>query len=153
MTTTFLIQDLREQEGDEKFPYKDSRGNWSIGTGHLMTGTMLENLAHYQQVGLTQSEDDNLLESDVLKTKGQLDLDIPWWRQLDDVRQDVMVALGFNLGVGKFTTWRHTLADIQSGNFSAAEVDLENDEPWASQVHGRAIKLALQLETGKRQYA
>lgn len=153
MTTAFLLQDLERDEGCEAKAYRDSRGFWTIGVGHNISAdpSMLPNLAQLRDIGIGQTEIGSLLGRDVAKVEARLDADLPWWRHLDDVRQDVMVNLAFNLGEGKLATWKHTLGDIQAGRFKAAEIDLEGDEPWASQVHARATRLALQMETGQRQ--
>jgi lysozyme len=155
MTTPYLLQDLERDEGCKLFPYRDSRGIWTIGVGHNMEAdpALFAQLATLQRTGITLSKAMDLLAMDVANVKGRLDADLPWWRQLSDVRQDVMVNLAFNLGEGKLATWHHTDGDIEAGNFKAAAIDLENDEPWASQVHARATRLALQMETDVRQAA
>lgn len=153
MTTPNLIPDLIRDEGERKFPYLDSMGIWTIGVGHNIEADaqMMPHLAALQVAGITQDQINQLLAEDIGRTEAGLDRMLPWWRQLDDVRQDAFVNLAFNLGDAKLATWHHTLADIQSGNFQAAGVDLENDQPWASQVHARAMRIALQIETGVHQ--
>lgn len=152
MTTPYLVQDLERDEGIRLKAYRDSRGIWSIGVGHNIEADpqMLPKVNELQTEGITQSQVDDLLAEDIGRSKARLDQLLPWWRQLNDPRQDVMVNLAFNLGPDKFSTWHHTLSDIEAGCFTAAKVDLENDEPWASQVHARAVKLATQMETGVR---
>ena len=117
---------------------------WTIGYGETGAGI---------GPGLvwTQAQCEDARAASIAKAKARLDAGLPWWRQLDDARQDVMVNLAFNLGEAELATWKHTLADIQAGRFKAAEIDLENDQPWASQVRARAQRLALQMETGVRQ--
>lgn len=153
MTTPYLLQDLRRDEGMRTFPYQDSRGFWTIGVGHNISAdpALLARLPELHKTGLTDREVGDLLAADVAAVKRRLDVELPWWRDLDDVRQDVMVNLAFNLGADKLASWRHTLGDIQAGKFTAAGVDLATDEPWASQVHARAQRLAAQMQTGERQ--
>jgi len=155
MTTAHLIDDLELDEGRRSRPYLDSRGFWTVGVGHNVSAdpAMLAQLPALKRDGLGDDAIEALLADDVAKVEARLDADLPWWRGLDDVRQDVMVNLALNLGEGKFATWRHTLADIQAGRFKAAEVDLLNDEPWASQVHARARRLAYQMQTGLRAWS
>ena len=155
MTTPYLLQDLQRDEGCRLVAYQDSRGIWTIGVGHNIEAdpTMMPQLDQLRRGGITNTQAIDLLALDVAKVKARLDVDLPWWRQLSDVRQDVMVNLAFNLGEGKLATWRHTLGDIEAGRFQAADVDLLNDEPWASQVHDRAKRLAMQMETNQRQAA
>lgn len=153
MTSQYLIADLERDEGVRLLAYRDSRGFWTIGVGHNISAdpAMLQNLASLRTSGITQTAVGELLARDIAAVEKRLDADLPWWRHLDDVRQDVMVNLAFNLGEGKLATWRHTLGDIQAGRFTAAGIDLRGDEPWASQVHERAQRLARQMETGERQ--
>lgn len=152
MTTPYLVADLERDEGVRLTAYKDSRGIWTIGCGHNIQAdpTLFPSLQHLINPGITQAQCDDLLAADIARVQRQLDVFIPWWRTLNDARQDVLCNLGFNLGVPKLATWHHTLGDIQGGRFAAAGVDLENDQPWASQVHARADRLARQMETGVR---
>lgn len=148
MTTENLIPDLIAYEGLRLKPYRDTLGNWTIGVGHLIRrNEILFGSPVVPGFTLTQSQCLQLLDTDIQNVEYDLDHYLPWWRKLSDIRQDVMVNLAFNLGVVKLSTWKHTLGDIQSGNFKAAQIDLDNDEPWASQVHRRAYNLALQMET------
>lgn len=140
MTTANLKPWLKAQEGYRAKPYKDSLGNWTGGVGHLLNGGK-------SSAGFDANTDwDALFDEDIETAEIQLDQQLPWWRKLSDVRQDVMVSLFFNLGP-KLVTWKHTLADIENGNFKAADIDLLNDQPWASQVKSRAQMLATQMET------
>jgi lysozyme len=148
MTTDNLVPDLIGNEGYRQKPYKDSRGYWTGGVGHLLsTGPtyppIYDNYSHGQWMAV--------LSTDIIHAEEALDTDLGWWRHLSDIRQDVMVELAFNLGEGKLRTWKHTLSDIEAGRFVAAEVDLEHDQPWASQVGHRAVRLALQMETNVHQ--
>lgn len=145
MTTSNLIPDLIADEGLKLQAYRDSLGNWTIGVGHFLgtgnwSGTRWDNKTVLEN-----------LREDIAKAEAALDDKIPWWKQLSDIRQDVMVMLAFNIGVYKLYHWTHTLDDIEKGRFSAAGIDLEHDEPWASQVKGRAYRLAVQMMTNEHQ--
>jgi lysozyme len=153
MTSAYLRSDLERDEGVRRFPYRDSRGIWTIGCGCNMQThpALMARFAELQANGMSAAEIDGRLGDDIAAAEVLLDRDLPWWRRLSDLRQDVMVNLAFNLGEGKLATWRHTLSDIAAGAFKAAEIDLMNDEPWASQVHARATRLALQMESDVHQ--
>ena len=152
MTTPHLLEDLERDEGRRLFPYRDTRGFWTIGVGHNVSAdpAMRADLPELERAGITQAAVAALLGADVARVMAALDRQLPWWRTLNDARQDVLVSLAFNLGEGELATWRHTLTDIEAGNFKAAAVDLEHDEPWAGQVKARAQRLAVQMETGER---
>lgn len=148
MTTDNLIPDLFRDEGYRAKPYKDSRGFWTGGVGHLLSMSTTYSDVYNRY---TAADWMNALAADIRTTEANLDSSLPWWRQLSDVRQDVMVNLAFNLGTAELTTWKHTLGDIEAGRFHAADIDLVSDQPWASQVGARALRLAIQMETNTHQ--
>jgi lysozyme len=145
MTTEYLIPDLIADEGLRLNSYQDTRGNWTIGVGHLL------GVGNWSGIRWDNKQVLDQLKKDIGTTEEALDMKLPWWKQLSDIRQDVMVNLAFNLGTSKLSTWKHTLGDIMTGRFEAAGIDLEHDEPWASQVHDRAFRLALQMQTNMHQ--
>lgn len=138
MTTETLLADLRRDEGVRAKPYRDSVGKLTIGVGRNL-----------DDVGLRPDEIDYLLANDVKAAADQLDARLPWWRKLDDVRQDVLVNMAFNLGIDKLLTFHTTLGDIQRGDYQAASVAMLESE-WAKQVHDRATRLAAMMATGQR---
>jgi lysozyme len=152
MTTPHLFDDLTQDEGLRLKAYKDSRGIWTIGIGHNLQAdpSMMSMLQHLIDVGITMDQARTLFEHDVKTAELGLDLHIPWWRKMDDERQDALVNLTFNLGVAKLLTWHHTLAFLQSGNYSGAGTELRGTEPWHSQVGARAERIASQIYTGYR---
>jgi lysozyme len=153
MTTARLYDELTRDEGKRNKAYKDSKGIWSIGIGHniLADPVLRPQLSRLQTVGLSDAEVKALFATDVAKAEKQLDANIPWWRKLSDVRQDAIANLAFNLGIGKFLTWAHTLAAIQQsindGNFKRVGDMLRNTQPWADQVGDRATRIADQFAT------
>lgn len=141
MTTQHLISDLEIDEGLRLTSYQDTRGNWTIGYGHTPA-----------TVGQTVTSVDAgiLLVADISHAMVGLTVFLPWWRKLDDVRQDVIVEMAFNLGVAKLCEFTHTLKCIQSGDWAGAHDAMLASE-WASQVGRRAVRLAVQMETGVHQ--
>ncbi len=144
MTTPFLIDDLKRDEGCRLAAYEDTVGVWTIGYGH----------AHVEPGTIwTQDQCDAALAQDVAHAEGLLDANAPWWRSLTDARQDVMVNLCFNMGWGDgshgLSSFKHTLSFIQEGDFPAAALGLLASK-WAGQVGERANRLAEQMRTGIR---
>jgi len=142
MTTPFLIDDLESDEGLRLHAYQDSVGVWTIGWGHTGPEVL---------PGLTWTSDEahDGLVADIARTQNQLDARLPWWRTLNDVRQDVIVELAFNLGVGGLLTFHNTLAAVQAGNWQLAASDMLLSK-WAKQVGERAMRLANLMEFGHR---
>lgn len=135
-----LIAELRRDEGVRSKPYKDTVGKISIGAGRNLT-----------DVGLSADEIDYLLANDIDRAVALLDQNAPWWRDLNPVRQRVMVNLCFNMGWGNgksgLSSFKNTLAAIQRSDFKAAAKGLRQSK-WAGQVGDRATRLINMMETG-----
>ncbi|WP_338862993.1 lysozyme [Mycetohabitans rhizoxinica] len=140
MSETFdmpmLLLELNRDEGRRLKPYLDTVGKTTIGVGRNLT-----------DVGIADRECDLLLENDVRRSVTWLDRHLPWWRNLDAVRQRVIINMAFNLG-GKLLTFASTLAAMQRGDYAAA-ADGMLASKWAMQVGARAQRLATMMRTGK----
>jgi lysozyme len=142
VTTPYLASDLRRDEGLRLHAYPDplSGGEpYTIGFGH--TGGIAPDTVWT----LAQAED--ALASDIAAACRGLDVVLPWWRSLDDVRADVLVNQAFNLGVTKLLTFTTYLSLVKAGDYAAAAAD-ELHTAWARQVGARATRLAEQMRTG-----
>ncbi len=138
--TPYLSADIERDEGCKLTAYKDTLGIWTIGVGH----------AHVEPGTVwTQAQADDQLGKDIAAVCHGLDEDLPWWRSLDDARQDVLVNMAFNMGVNGLLTFRQALASIQVGDYArGAQAMLASR--WAGQVGDRAKRLADQMRTGAR---
>lgn len=148
-----IIQLLKRHEGtgpmkDSRFlPYQDTVSKWTIGFGRNLS-----------DVGLSADEVDLLLSNDVDRVRHELDEALPWWAHLDGVRRDVLLDLGFNLGVltppgeAKLPTFTRTLGLIEAGEYDKA-ADALLQSKWATQVGKqpgqRAHTLTTMLRTGE----
>lgn len=128
----------RVNEGCSLKCYKDSRGNWTIGVGHLLTGPVDD---------WTQSQADEQLRADLQSAANALTVHAPWWTNLDAVRAGVLLDMEFNLGP-KFLKWHHTLGYAQSGAYEMCGNEIMASQPWASQVGNRSIRNGVQMQTG-----
>jgi len=151
MTTPFLAQDLRRDEGLRLQAYPDplSGGDpWTIGYGH--TGPEVRH-----GLSWTPAQAETALIADLAAACELLDRRAPWWRALDDARQDVLANLVFNMGwlnpagTHGLGTFQHALAAIRAGRWQEAH-DALLDSAWAHQVGARARRLADQLLGGVR---
>jgi lysozyme len=140
MTTPFLIGDLQRDEGLRLTAYQDSVGVWTIGYGHT-PATPGETW--------TQDQADAALGADIAAAERGLDEALPWWRALDDVRQDVIVEMAFNLGVAGLLQFKIMLADLRAGAFGLAAAAMLMSR-WADQVGDRAMRLSILMEKGAR---
>ena len=138
--TPQLFDDLKRDEGFRLHAYQDTRDVWTIGYGHahVAPGTIW-----------TQAQADAQLNIDVARAVAGLDHVLPWWRTLDDVRQDVMAQLSFNMGMAALSEFKNTLAAIKAGNWNLASGGMLASK-WAGQVGARATRLAAMMRTGAR---
>lgn len=142
MTTPNLAGELRSEEGRRLVAYRDTRGVWTIGDGH--TGPEV-----HSGLVWTPAQADAALAADIAATCRGLDAALPWWRQLDDVRQDVLADMAFNLGARGLLEFHDTLAAVRAGNYALASAGMLASL-WASQVGARATRLAAMMRTGVR---
>lgn len=135
-----MVAELRRDEGVVPSAYQDSLGWWTIGVGRLID----------KRKGgkLSDDEIDYLLNNDIAKFSKLLDINIPWWRSLDEVRQRVLLNMAFNLGVAGLMGFKNTLAYVKSGDYTKAASNMLLSK-WATQVKGRATRLSEMMRTGR----
>lgn len=131
-----LLAELKRDEGVRLKPYTDTVGKLTIGVGRNLS-----------DVGISDDECTSMLENDIARTAASLDAKLPWWRDLDPVRQRVILNMCFNMGIAGLMTFVNTLAFVKSGNWSAAANGMLASK-WATQVGARAQRLAQMMRTG-----
>lgn len=136
MNLDLMKAELRADEGERLKPYKDTVGKLTIGVGRNL-----------DDVGISEEESGYLLGNDIDRTMMALDNALPWWRQLDEVRQRVVVNMAFNMGVRGLLLFKQTLAAMQSGDYSHAADQMLNST-WATQVGLRASRLSKMMREG-----
>lgn len=127
---------LTEEEGYRSKPYFDTRGQLTVGVGHNLTAK-----------GLPPSIIQALLDYDVSEVEAQLDQAIPWWRTLDAARQNILMDMGFQLGVSGLLQFKALLGCLQDGDWAGAKAAML-DSLWAKETPARANTLAAAMETG-----
>lgn len=152
MNRELLRAELIRDEGERLKSYKDSLGYWTIGVGHLIDPVMGANPAPFgvdlRNGGvITEVQSAQLLDRDVAEKERELDAALPWWRELDEVRQRVLLNMAFNLGIKGLLAFKNTLAMVRAKNYAGAASGMLASK-WASQVKGRADRLAAMMRTG-----
>lgn len=141
MTLTLEQQKLVDQillhEGKRSKPYKDTVGKLTIGVGRNL-----------DDVGLSDDEIQYLLINDLKRVEVGLDKSLPWWRDLDEIRQRVIIDMCFNMGLGGLLGFKNTLTKIKAHDWAAARRGMLQSK-WAKQVGARATRLADMILTGK----
>lgn len=157
MDRSRLLADVKSAEGCRLVAYRDSLGYWTIGYGHK-----LPEGRDWAGTVWTQEQADSQLEQDVYKDGIDPAQRLLEWQFLDtDCRQNAVVELCFNMGVGKWRAFVHTRLCIQHRDWQGAHDGLLDSE-WAREVQpegltlpdgserpGRATRLASYLLSGQ----
>ena len=140
MRITPLEKVLVEHEGLCLDLYRDTASppRWTIGIGRNLSDVSLRD----------ETEALYLLGRDLDAIRAELDHAWPHWRQLDEVRADVVLSMAFNLGVSGFMRFVKTRRFIEEQSWDRASLEMLRSR-WAEQVGRRAIELSTMLSTGK----
>lgn len=140
------VEDLiAKHEGKKANVYKDSVGIDTIGIGHNLQASPMP--ADWTQP-LTDDQIDQLFQADLQKATEAVTSAIPWFANLDEVRQAVVIDMAFNMGIHTLLTFTHTLGCIEAGNWQAAATGMMQSK-WAEQVGKRAEEDAQMMVTGQ----
>lgn len=132
-----IEEQLIRHEGLRLKPYRCTSGKLTIGVGR-----------NIDDRGITQTEALYLLRCDIERIERELSSRLlPWFSDLDRVRQKVLIDMAFNLGVSGLLKFKKTLALVQSGDYEQAATEMLKSR-WAKQVKGRAVTLASMMRTG-----
>ena len=128
------VEKLKNQlilhEGLELKSYTCSAGYVTLGVGR-----------NVEELGITEDEARYLLDNDILRVSKELDNAMPWWREMSEVRQRVVVDMVFNLGISRFLNFRKAINAMQEQDWEEAAAQML-DSRWADQVGQRSHRLA-----------
>lgn len=132
-----LIAQLTLDEGKRNKPYRDSVGKLTIGIGRNL-----------DDIGVSDDEINFMLSNDIDKVAKHLDGMMPWWRSMNDARQNAFCNFVFNVGIGTAMTFKKTLTLLQAGKYPEA-ADAMMQSKWASQVGNRAVRITSMIRRGE----
>lgn len=136
---TNLAQQLRRDEDVRASAYQDHLGYLTIGVGRLID--------ERKGGGLRPDEIDYLLANDIKDREEALSAALPWFKDLDPVRQGVLLNMAFQLGTAGLLAFKQTLRLVSEGNYADAALQMVQSK-WASQTPERATRLAKQMKDG-----
>jgi lysozyme len=146
-----LISQLKKHEGFRSKVYQCTAGRNTIGYGYNLDANPLKlsnyELSLFKKNGIDEKVANWLLLRHVNELDIELAKNISWFDALDAVRRCVLINMAFNLGVTGLLQFKTTLAMVKAGDYVLASKAMLKSK-WASQVHGRAIELAKQMEFG-----
>ena len=135
-----LIEMLKVHEGVETYAYRCSENKITIGVGR--------NVDKAGGLGLSDDEVDYLLQNDIDRVISELESEYDWFSDLDDIRQDAMIDISFNLGQTRLRSFKKALLAMSEGVWDNA-ADQFMDSRWSEQVGIRAKNLTEMIRTGE----
>ena len=130
---------LREDEGEVLHEYKDHLGFSSIGIGILIDKR--------KGGGLLPEESSFIFQNRMRILKDRIRQALPWFDELDEVRQGVLLNMAYQMGVDGLLKFKTTLSHVKARQWTAASVGML-DSLWAKQTPERAERLATQMRLG-----
>jgi lysozyme len=137
-----IKEEGRIMKGGRHIAYQDHLGYWTIGYGCLIDGR--------KGGGLTEDQAMYLLHGEIAEKRAELDAQLPWWRELNDARQTVVLAMAFQMGTDGVLGFKNTLAMLKAGDYNGAANGIRRSL-WAIQTPARAERMARVIETGEFQ--
>ena len=151
MNIAKVADQLKRHEGVRLAVYDDATGkpvhagdtlvgHPTIGVGRLLTDAR----------GLDTAEIEMLLANDIDLVINELNRNAPWWNEMNEARQAVMINLCFNMGWPRLSGFRNMLSAAEKGSYETAADEMV-DSRWYDQVGLRGVELAEQMRTGQWQ--
>jgi lysozyme len=151
-----LEASVRSHEGYRAFPYKDTRGLYTVGVGRCLetnpfTGAEWRQLLENGWGAFSVSVDgaDWLLRQQLAVIEGELAHDYAdFWPALGNARQNGLIEMAYQLGPAKEEAFHNMIAAIRKADWHAAYAQAM-DSQWARQTPARAKEIATMIETGE----
>lgn len=129
---------LERDEGRKNHLYHDTLNVPTIGIGRNL------------RRGLSDDEVDYLFNNDYQDHLAEMLEAFPWAEKLDEARKGALLNMAFNLGIAKLSKFERLLGALERGEWEAAAT-FALQSLWASQVKGRAVRIAEQFRSGQWQ--
>ncbi len=141
-----LVTDLTRDEGKRLKAYDDGTGQ-PIVPGTKLKGHPTIGIGRALDVnGITEVEAQYLLGNDI-DTAIRLMQNFPWYESQDDVRQNVLLSMVFNMGLQSLLNFHDLIRYLADARYDLAAKAME-DSLWAREVGARAVRLANEMRTG-----
>lgn len=130
-----VVELIKLHEGYSRTVYRCTAGRQTIGFGRNL-----------DDVGISRHEAEWLLMRDIEGAIGSLRTE-PYWLDLSDVRQAVLIDMVFNLGWAGFAKFARLRMALGRKDFDAAANEMR-DSQWYKQVATRSQRLCVMMRSG-----
>ena len=124
--------------------YTDHLGYPTFGIGHLIT----KNDPEFEEpVGTPVSKErvDSVFAIDIKIAEDECCVLYPFWEELPEEVQEILVNMMFNLGRPRLTKFKKMNAALEMGDWKTAAVE-GRDSRWYHQVGNRSERLMTRME-------
>lgn len=130
--------------GSKFYPYKDIKGNYTIGYGHYL-GKKDSDAIKYRN-GITKAQANKLLKQDLKRTYDDFTLLLQRKQatNLTKEQQRVLYEMAFTMGVDKLATFEKLWKSVKHENHKRFKQEVKNSL-WYKQVQNRADLLLSSL--------
>ena len=127
-----LIESIKLHEGFKSKPYPDPIHGWDVPTfGHGLTY-------------ITEAESEMIVRNRVETIREELGVRKPFFKTLTESRQNALIEMAYQLGVGGLMQFKKMWAAIEARDFDAARTEAL-DSRWAAQTPDRANSVVEKL--------
>jgi len=127
---------LIRHEGVRLKPYKDSVGKTTIAIGRNL-----------DDVGISREEAVIMLDNDIRTATEEVKQAFPWYKDLNNARQTVIISMAFNLGLPRLLKFKKMISAMYEEDYETASEEMM-DSKWAGQVGYRAVDLSEMMRVG-----
>lgn len=138
-----LKTQLIAEEGRRHESYRDTLGVWTIGIGHVDPSIR-------EGVIWNDAMIDAVFARDVTEKAAEVTKALPWFAQLNEPRQAVLLQMAFQMGTHGLLQFTQTLGAVRDARWHDAAGGMLAST-WAKQTPGRVGRLAHQMATGEWQ--
>jgi len=136
---------VMDDEGFSSEPYLDTEGVATIGYGST---SIMERPVTMHTNPITPYAARVLLRNGLYVALLDAEHVFATFSELDDVRQEVLANMAYNLGRRKLGGFKRLADAVHSGDYARA-ADEMMDSHWSRQVGERAVRLAHAMRTGE----
>ena len=129
-----LIEQIKESEGFRPTVYQCTEGYDTIGYGFAIKDLVLgEDICEI------------ILERKIAELKIRIQQKLPFYDDMPEKAQDVIVEMCYQMGINGFSKFKKTIDHLMRKDYKAASVEML-DSRWAKQTPNRAKKLSNQMK-------
>lgn len=118
-----LEERMIKHEGKVPHAYQDSLGYWTVGIGICIDK---------RKGGLSEDEMLYLLRNRIEKIRASLSA-YAWFRNLPEIRQEVLIEMAFNLGIQGLLGFKKTIGCLSRHDYDGAVREMRASK-WAMQI-------------------